>query len=74
MTYAIRALTAGEIDAVAGAGSINTITVAQTNTGSSIATATAGSAYAHNDQSNSSIILNQSPVKVSVRVSSDHKH
>ncbi len=78
MTNAIRTLSAEEISAVAGAGfscgcptpapapavPTNSITVTQSNTGTATATATCGNAVAFNEQSNNSVVLNQSSVKI----------
>ncbi len=76
-THDMRALSAEEISVVAGAGysscgcppapvpvPANTITVTQSNTGTATATATCGKAVAVNDQSNGSVVLNQSAVEV----------
>ncbi len=65
MTHTMRALTADEINAVAGAQTTNTVTVSQTNTGSAIATSSCGyDAIAKNNQVNFNVVGVQADVKV----------
>ncbi len=66
MRYEMRTLSAEEIEAVAGAQSINTITVTQSNLGNATAYSSGGDAIAVNKQKNNSIVLNQSSVKIEV--------